>query len=232
MVSGLACLQHFVMMDSLNMLTSCPPDIEAVIFDVYGTLVEIADKQSPYLKLLQILESRGRERAPGDAALIMGSPVGLASAAHSLAPGFVSVEELALLEQKLFAELQSVRAFPEALETLEALRRRGYRIGLCSNLAAPYAAPVAQVLSFAFDSYGWSFELGFLKPDPRIYRRVCEDLGCSPSRVLMVGDTLEADVLGPRRVGMHAIHLDRARRMETGEAIHALVDLLPVLTRR
>ncbi len=34
-------------------------------------------------------------------------------------------------------------------------------------------------------------------------------LDISPSTALMTGDQIEKDVLGPKAVGMHAVHLDR-----------------------
>ena len=92
---------------------------------------------------------------------------------------------------------------------LRALQRQGLQLGLCSNLAKPYAPPVLSLLPFELDAYAWSFEVGAVKPYHRIYSTVWQSLALSPGEVLMVGDTYEADCLGPRRVGMHAIHLAR-----------------------
>ena len=48
-----------------------------------------------------------------------------------------------------------------------------------------------------------SHELGMAKPDPAIYRHVCEDLGCAPERIWFFDDVAE-NVESARRVGMQA----------------------------
>ena len=51
-------------------------------------------------------------------------------------------------------------------------------------------------------------ELGFGKPDPRIYARALDELGVSPSEAWMVGDNLEWDVAQPQRQGILGIWVD------------------------
>lgn len=53
---------------------------------------------------------------------------------------------LAPLELDLFAELASVTLNPDALWMLILLREAGLKIGICSNLAAPYGIPVQKLL--------------------------------------------------------------------------------------
>ncbi|MGM1065094.1 HAD family hydrolase [Saccharothrix sp. Mg75] len=43
------------------------------------------------------------------------------------------------------------------------------------------------------DEYVLSFQEGFVKPDPKLFRIACDRLGVHPSEVLMVGDSEEAD---------------------------------------
>lgn len=50
-----------------------------------------------------------------------------------------------------------------------------------------------------------SFEVGLVKPQPEIFHLVCEQLGLLAEQILFVGDASEADVLGPRAIGMHAM---------------------------
>ncbi|MEM9143131.1 MAG: YjjG family noncanonical pyrimidine nucleotidase [Bacteroidota bacterium] len=47
---------------------------------------------------------------------------------------------------------------------------------------------------------------GVKKPDPRIFRMALERTGIEPKQGVMIGDDLEADVLGARAVGLHALH--------------------------
>jgi putative hydrolase of the HAD superfamily len=54
-----------------------------------------------------------------------------------------------------------------------------------------------------------SADVGLRKPHPDIFRQVLDDWGMSPDEVIMVGDTLNADVLGAHSVGMRGIWIDR-----------------------
>lgn len=182
--------------------------IRAVVFDVFGTLVYMQERRHPFRRLIRLLEAKGYRSQAGDAARIMSHDVGLAGAAALLGAG-LQAQELASLERDLQAELASVRLFDDVAAALQALAARGLRLGLCSNLAAPYAAPVRALLPLDFDACAWSFEVGAIKPDPAIYAYVCERLGCAPAEVLMIGDTSADDWLGPREFGMHSRWLRR-----------------------
>lgn len=112
--------------------------IEAVIFDVYGTLLQIGERRRPFRKLLEQARSQGRQPRTDDARTLMTRNVGLAGAA-SLFGTQLNNDELAALELDLYAELTSVSPYDDALRTLERLKRAGLKVALCSNLATPYA---------------------------------------------------------------------------------------------
>ena len=201
--------------------------IDAVVFDVYGTLVEIGDKRAPFRRLLRIGEQQGRPASVLDAATLMSAPLNLHAAAANLSIE-LDPDQLRELEADLRSEIASIRLFPDTVPTLQALRARGIKLGLCSNLAADYAAPIVKLLPIQLDAYTWSFEAGAIKPDPAIYAHACAALGCAPERVLMVGDTPAADVDGPRAIGMQSILLDRRQRHG---GVHALPSLTALLDR-
>lgn len=209
----------------MMMWTGSLADIKAVVFDVYGTLIEIRTRRRPYAKILQLLADAGRAPCHDDAARLMPTPVGLAGAAHLFGIE-LPASALAPIEQDLLAELASVTLYPETLWTLTSLREAGLRIGVCSNLAAPYAIPVQKLLPFPLDAYAWSFEIGTVKPDPAMYHAVCDELGCSLNDVLFVGDTLAADYHGPRAVGMQSVHLVRKGPAQVDHSISSLNELL------
>lgn len=148
--------------------------VRAVVFDLYGTLLTIHQPRRPYRRLLDLLNVRGSPSHPSDAATVMTTDAGLAGIVAALGVT-LPMADLAELERDLFEELASVRAFDDALPTLQALRDRGLRLALCSNLASPYAVP-AQLLLPAMDAYGFSFVVGAVKPRPEIYAAVCEGL--------------------------------------------------------
>lgn len=203
--------------------------IKAVVFDVYGTLVEIRDKRSPYKKLLHEIGHTGRSITSTDKIRVMTENLDLVSAARLFGvslPGYL----MDALQEDLRAELRSICLYPDAFFTLNALRNLGYQVALCSNLAAPYAAPVKALLPFEMDAYGWSFEVGAVKPQAEIYEYICASLGCTADEIVMVGDTLEADYEGPRRFGMHALHIDRTGNKTAGHELAGLDEVLRFLS--
>ncbi|GAB3253713.1 hypothetical protein GCM10027296_21310 [Chitinimonas naiadis] len=138
-------------------------------------------------------------------------------------------ELLAEWEQSLWEELTSIQLYQDALPVIQQLKHMGLIVGLCSNLAAPYAIPIRALLP-ALDLYGWSFEIGAAKPEPKVYQWLLERLQLAASEVLFVGDTLEADVTGPSKAGLHAIQIARSIEQQCStQQIDSLTALLPLL---
>lgn len=50
-----------------------------------------------------------------------------------------------------------------------------------------------------------SEKAGVKKPNPHIFQLALREAGVSPERALMIGDSLEADILGARAVGFHTL---------------------------
>jgi len=97
---------------------------------------------------------------------------------------------------------------PDALPTLEELRRRGRLLGMISVCTED----VPQVwdetpLGREFDATVFSCDVGVSKPDPRIYEIACERLGVEPAECLFVGDGANDELPGAERVGMTAVQL-------------------------
>lgn len=206
--------------------------IKAVAFDVFGTLVNIDRPTRPFRKLVRLLHEAGRPRQRDDGIRAMSSAIDLRQAAR-LFGGMIGEDALNALEAELRAEIESITLFPDAAPTLLALKARGIKVALCSNLAAPYGPPVLDLLPFQPDFCAWSYEAGAVKPQPEIYQYLCEGIACQPDEVLMIGDTIEADMIGPRKFGMHGYHLDRhAATSNSAESVRSLSDVLTLMAAR
>lgn len=201
--------------------------IKAVAFDVFGTLVRIERPTRPFRKLVRLLHEAGRQRQREDGIRAMSNAVDLRQAA-SLFGGMVNEEALLALEVELQEEIQSISLFADATPTLTALKDRGIKVALCSNLAAPYGPPVLDLLPFAPHFCAWSYEANAVKPQPAIYQYLCDGLACRPDEILMIGDTIDADRDGPRQFGIHGYHLDR--RAATTNGIGSLRSLSEVVS--
>lgn len=77
-------------------------------------------------------------------------------------------------------------------------------------------------------------ELGFGKPDGRVYETALQRLGLSPDAVWAVGDNLEWDVAGPQRLGLTGVwHNYRCRGLPKGTRVRpdGIVSSLSELVR-
>jgi len=103
------------------------------------------------------------------------------------------------------------RLYPETVAVLEALRERGFRLGVVSNGTAGIArcleiAGITERVDFVLVSalVGWE------KPAREIFLKGLEAVGLEADEVVFVGDDYEADVRGARAVGMEAVLIARA----------------------
>lgn len=199
-----------------------PYQIKAVAFDAFGTLVEIHDKRRPYARLAKAA-AQPLARSP------MCEPIDLDAMAR-LCDLALEASEMDTLRADLQAELSSTRAYPEARDVLEELRRLGIRTAVASNLALPYARPIEDELGPLLDVSCMSFEVGFVKPDGSFYAALCRRLQLLPQEVLMIGDTWRCDYEGATVAGLRAIHLDRRGKAEDRQRSVSTTDLRGVLS--
>jgi putative hydrolase of the HAD superfamily len=65
-----------------------------------------------------------------------------------------------------------------------------------------------------FDGVTFSSEVGFRKPNTKIYEDALKKVGAEPSLCLFVGDRLKEDVRGPKSLGMRAVLMREWRQEE------------------
>jgi len=96
--------------------------------------------------------------------------------------------------------------YADTRSALEAVRRRGLKVGVVSNVPADLRPVFAKHgLDLLVDSYTHSFEVGAEKPNPTIFLAAAKSLGVKPSETLMVGD--HAVDRGAERAGMRVFIL-------------------------
>jgi putative hydrolase of the HAD superfamily len=99
---------------------------------------------------------------------------------------------------------------PFALETVRWFRESGCRLALVTNGgAATQQRKIARFgLADLFDAILIEGELGYGKPEPRIYEQALAALAAKPANAWMIGDHLEWDVAQPQELGLRAIWID------------------------
>ena len=113
--------------------------------------------------------------------------------------------EYAVLQANWFAE-------EDALETLEALRGRGFQLGMVSNTSDDRnVQQLVDCWGFRpfFEIVVTSAAVGIRKPDRRIFQVALDHFGILPAQAAMVGDTPAADLEGANRLGMFSIWITR-----------------------
>lgn len=99
--------------------------------------------------------------------------------------------------------------YDDAPPVLRELRRCGLKVGLVSNTSRHRLPRLIDTFSLEVDAWISSGSHGKVKPSPSIFRAMLEMLEVQPQEAAMVGDSLEDDIEGARRIGMRAFLLDR-----------------------
>ncbi len=112
-------------------------------------------------------------------------------------------------------------AYDDAAPTLQALKDAEIRICLLSNAGVPIRTVLdREGLSHLVDEVVLSYEVGYVKPDIRIFQAALEAIDCPAHETLMVGDSGRDDS-GGAALGIRTLILPR-----TSGPIHGLEAVL------
>jgi putative hydrolase of the HAD superfamily len=185
----------------------------AVIFDLWQTLIPWPTESAKAL-YVQMADSVGAPRDEFEEVWLSGR------SARDIGPiadsvrwvfgqlGLDDVDPQTIIGLRRDWTRDSIVPRPDAVSTLEELRRRGHKLGLitvCSTDVPELweASPFGGL----FDATVFSCEVGISKPDPRIYELCCEQLDVDAGDCLFVGDGANYELPGAEKVGMTALQL-------------------------
>ncbi len=211
--------------------------MKSVIFDLYGTLVDIrTDEESPEtweaaagyfrrfgaeytpLELKKAYLQAVSEQERGRLALLGGGypEVQILDVFRQL---FLDKKvpaspETAQAAGEFFrrASTRVLRLYPGAAELLDSLRAGGKAVYLLSNAQKIFTLPELERLGIRdkFDQICISSDYGVKKPDPRFYRALLDDRGIDPACAVMVGNDGVCDILGAKAVGLRTFYIRSA----------------------
>jgi putative hydrolase of the HAD superfamily len=128
--------------------------------------------------------------------------------------------------------MKYVRIDQNAKATLEKLHGK-YKLGIVSNFAIPECVLKLlkdDGLDGLFNAIVISGAVNKRKPNPEIFKGALKMIGVSASETVFVGDTIDADVEGPKAVGMKVIYIERreqkkSEKFSPDHTIKSLIEL-------
>lgn len=158
----------------------------------------------------------------------------------ALAGAGVTLEEEAWAEARphFYRRIDEIVTLREGIvETLTALRERGYTLGLISNTY--WAADLHDRHLAEHDLLDllplrvYSCDSPYRKPHPAIFRAALDALGVEPQQAAYVGDRLDVDVAGAQAAGMASVLIRSPYRLgddpPAGVTPDVVIDELPGL---
>ncbi|MBC8497724.1 HAD family hydrolase [Candidatus Bathyarchaeota archaeon] len=125
-------------------------------------------------------------------------------------------------------------------ETLEALNGE-YRMGIISDTGVTPGSIICEHLEghellHYFTSTVFSDEVGYCKPDPKVFEKALNELKVRSEEAIHVGDLLRTDVAGAKGIGMKAVWVSDTGDYPHGEyspdfVIKRLPELLDVIEK-
>jgi putative hydrolase of the HAD superfamily len=212
--------------------------VEAVVFDLWDTLVPFGDSEWRQA-LAELAKEFGadpvaysnawsRDRLARDAGQLEDSvrriyeDLGLPLDYHAME---------AILTRRRTAFQTAFVPRDDAVPTLARLRERGLKTGLITNCSSEIpemwtASPLAPLV----DVCVFSCVEGARKPEPRLYEAAAARLDVDPYACVYVGDGNDDELAGAARVGMRPVLLrTHSERDWDGEAIDSLSEIVELL---
>jgi putative hydrolase of the HAD superfamily len=139
------------------------------------------------------------------------------------------------VEMRLQQIRRALKPKPDAIATLTRLKNSGCKLGLLSNcsIEIPILWPETEFCNL-FDSIVFSSRERLKKPDPTIFRLVCQRLSVAPEACLYVADGENYELATAAQVGLHPVlirnHLSKHRPKLFREAEEWKGDSISVLS--
>jgi putative hydrolase of the HAD superfamily len=204
--------------------------IKGVLFDVYGTLIDIETDESMeeiyrgiahfltyhgvylhrwevrdlYYRIMQEQREQSREEHPE---IIVKAIWSAFLEAQGVEPG-EEREQLATTLAHIYRAIsrKRLRLFPGVKEVLD-LVHASYRMALVSDAQPCYVHPEIRAVGLEgyFAPIVVSADCGFRKPDPRLFQAALEGLKLRPDEAVFVGNDMYRDIYGASRARMKTV---------------------------
>jgi putative hydrolase of the HAD superfamily len=204
--------------------------IKGILFDLYGTLIDIETDESMeeiyrgiahfltyhgvylhrgevrdlYYRIMQEQRERSREEHPE---IIVKAIWSEFLQEQGVKPGQERVRLATTLAQIYRAiSRKRLSLFPGVKEVLDLLHA-SYPLALVSDAQPCYVHPEIRAVGLEgyFDPIVISADYGFRKPDRRLFQTALDDLELRPDEAVFVGNDMHRDIYGASRTGIKTV---------------------------
>lgn len=108
------------------------------------------------------------------------------------------------------------QAYPHTISMLKQLKKAWYKLWIISNnwnFALERVKHNTKILDY-IDYPLFSFEIGIIKPDLKIFEKMLELSCCKPEEIIMIWDKIWDDVLPPRKLWMNSCHYENYNKLK------------------
>ncbi|MBI4141651.1 HAD family hydrolase [Candidatus Woesearchaeota archaeon] len=204
---------------------------KAILFDFWGTLAENGT-YSPLRQSYTIL----RPRMPFGEFAEQFENAFMTKKFDEQKEGFTAVCEALNIPVKSFIidkliglwnkNRMLAKLYPETTKVLEELKKKGYKLALVSNTDALIQQVIERLdVAKYFDAFVFSYETGTLKTNPEFYETALKELKVKKTEAIIVGDSIETDMLGAEKAEIKAVLVDRKNKREYENKIQNLEEL-------
>jgi putative hydrolase of the HAD superfamily len=125
-----------------------------------------------------------------------------------------------------FASSAAWRIFDDVVPALSALRQRRLKLAVISNWDERLGPLLRQLgLDRFFQAVVVSHAVGSPKPSPAIFLEAAAQLGLATEKIMHVGDQEQEDIQGAQAAGLQALRIQRGRPRVPGRQIASLSEL-------
>lgn len=188
----------------------------SLFYGYYGAYYEAEELHSAYLELVNAKEKALKRDHAVRYAHESYPEIPIEDVFRELyeAKGAASDQALVLHTGQMFRALSTkyIRSYTHAKELLSALKEAGRGVYLLSNAQRIFTEYELYYLGIhdLFDGILISSEEGCRKPDERFFRLLLERYGLTAAESLMIGNDMETDIAGAKRVGLDSFYIHSA----------------------
>lgn len=207
--------------------------VKAIMFDFWGTLVENGVFPSPVRQAKSILRI---DRLPFPLFILEFEKSLMTKRFEDLYQAFDNVskqfnlkpdqQRLDLLVGMWNKNRLLAKPFSDTIDVLEGLKKK-HKIILVANTDSISVESVIEKFGLGkyFDSVYLSCDMGLLKSNPRMFDEILKKEGLKGEEVIMVGDSIESDIIGAEKAGIKGVLLDRNNKRNHPNRILSLPEI-------